>query len=101
MNAVVKPKQEAAFEIEFQFDALITVDSLGVDNNENMKGLKAKAQVFFDNLGDVCVMAVWIHDVHDHQWGGQPYWKAFHFPRAIVRQIEHLIEDGYKKQEQR
>jgi hypothetical protein len=95
MAAVLAPRAQQ--EIEFALDALVTLDLPATTEREFVA--KMKARYYFESNGDVCVCSVWVNDVHDRQYGGLPYWKAFHFPRSIVRQIEHAIEDHYGKKQ--
>lgn len=97
MSAVplqVAPQQE----IEMDLGAVVTIDSL---QSENEFSMPIRARFYCENHGDVRVTSVWVHGLHDNSWAGLPFWKSFHFPRAIVRSIEHAIEDGLRKAEEK
>lgn len=94
MNAL--PKVSPCYEVEFQSSLLIEIDELGVDRESEpvrMKALVAKGR------GPVTVMSLWAYDVHDLTYGGLAYWKAFHFPRHFIRQVERLLDKAYAEQE--
>ena len=98
MVAVLK----AAAQQEAEFDLGACATLAGPMVGEKEFNLRMKAMYFCERHGDVCVTSVWVHDVHDkNEYGGLPYWKAFHFPRAFVRQIEHAIEDHFRTIEEK
>jgi hypothetical protein len=94
MSAVLAPKARTAFDVHFDMDALITIDDMQIDHKSNPIEMKA---VCYQGEDSICVISIWVKDVHDHAWEGLPYWKCFHFPRAITRVVEDTIAKGMRK----
>jgi hypothetical protein len=94
MSALLAPKSRTAFDVLFDLDALITIDDMQIDHKSNPIEMKAMC---YQGEDSICVMSIWVKDVHDHSFGGLPYWKAFHFPRAFTRCVEDTIQKGLSK----
>jgi hypothetical protein len=94
MNAVVAPKVQSAFDVYLDMDALITIDDMQIDHKSNPIEMRATC---YQGEDSICVMSIWVKDVHDPSYGGLPYWKCFHFPRAITRVVEDTIAKGMRK----
>lgn len=99
MNAVFKaPNPSACYEVEFTSSSLLTVDSMGVEDDGRDACVRMKA-VVFKGRGDVVIASIWVHDRHDNSFNGLPYWKAFHFPPYFIKQVAKLLDRGYAEAE--